>query len=261
MPVLTKNADGAPGIRPHDPSTCGWPGIPTCSRSRTCDALVEAAAAVIAVPHCADSRVGATTPPTSRRACRCCKSAAVALDFSPGRDGRGLAHSVVSPRRRCRNRWRRRCRDLAAEIETTDSRSPAHPGLLHYLWMGGPRPVTWHLSSGAFDAWRDEERWLRNYCPTCGEPPAMAQLVGKRSRPPAHAVVRPLPDLAGATAARVVRSATPQGRTSPGGGGGRRRGGIAHRLTATRAAAISRPTTARGARASCSPTGRHSTST
>jgi formate dehydrogenase maturation protein FdhE len=31
----------------------------------------------------------------------------------------------------------------------------------------------------AFDAWRDEDHWLRNYCPTCGEPPAMAQLVGK----------------------------------------------------------------------------------
>src|SRR5689334_7690929 len=30
----------------------------------------------------------------------------------------------------------------------------------------------------AFGAWRDDERWLRRYCPTCGAPPAMAQLVG-----------------------------------------------------------------------------------
>lgn len=30
----------------------------------------------------------------------------------------------------------------------------------------------------AFGEWRDEERWLRSYCPTCGERPAMAQLVG-----------------------------------------------------------------------------------
>ena len=30
----------------------------------------------------------------------------------------------------------------------------------------------------AFDGWRDEERWLRRYCPTCGSLPAMAQLVG-----------------------------------------------------------------------------------
>ena len=30
----------------------------------------------------------------------------------------------------------------------------------------------------AFERWRDEERWLRSYCPTCGSHPAMAQLVG-----------------------------------------------------------------------------------
>jgi FdhE protein len=29
-----------------------------------------------------------------------------------------------------------------------------------------------------FAKWREEERWLRNYCPTCGSLPAMAQLVG-----------------------------------------------------------------------------------
>jgi FdhE protein len=31
----------------------------------------------------------------------------------------------------------------------------------------------------AFETWRDDERWLRNYCPACGSPPAMAQLVGE----------------------------------------------------------------------------------
>ena len=30
----------------------------------------------------------------------------------------------------------------------------------------------------AFAQWRDEEQWLRGYCPTCGSLPAMAQLVG-----------------------------------------------------------------------------------
>jgi len=30
----------------------------------------------------------------------------------------------------------------------------------------------------AFYKWRDEDRWMKNYCPTCGEKPAMAQLVG-----------------------------------------------------------------------------------
>jgi FdhE protein len=30
-----------------------------------------------------------------------------------------------------------------------------------------------------FAEWRNEERWLRNYCPTCGERPAMGQLIGR----------------------------------------------------------------------------------
>ena len=59
-----------------------------------------------------------------------------------------------------------------------DSLAPASPGLLHHLgWTVLARylrPVV-----GEFSRWRDEERWLHNYCPTCGAPPAMAQLVGK----------------------------------------------------------------------------------
>jgi FdhE protein len=31
----------------------------------------------------------------------------------------------------------------------------------------------------AFGRWRDEDRWLRHDCPTCGTLPAMAQLVGQ----------------------------------------------------------------------------------
>jgi len=51
------------------------------------------------------------------------------------------------------------------------------PGLLRYLgWTALAR----HLRPvvDAFAIWRQEERWLRSYCPTCGSPPAMAQLVG-----------------------------------------------------------------------------------
>jgi FdhE protein len=55
--------------------------------------------------------------------------------------------------------------------------TPPFPGLLRYLaWTATARflrPVV-----NAFDRWRDEERWLRSYCPTCGSLPAMAQLVG-----------------------------------------------------------------------------------
>lgn len=31
----------------------------------------------------------------------------------------------------------------------------------------------------AFAQWRDDDRWLRPYCPTCGSRPAMGQFVGK----------------------------------------------------------------------------------
>ena len=58
-----------------------------------------------------------------------------------------------------------------------DMLSPTFPGLLRYLaWTAMAqflRPVV-----NAFDGWRDEERWLRSYCPTCGSLPAMAQLLG-----------------------------------------------------------------------------------
>ena len=58
-----------------------------------------------------------------------------------------------------------------------ESFAPTFPGLLQYL---GWTVVTRYLSDvvHAFDRWRDEERWFRSYCPTCGAAPAMAQLVG-----------------------------------------------------------------------------------
>ena len=58
-----------------------------------------------------------------------------------------------------------------------ESWEPARGGLL--------RAVGWITLSAelravvhAFAAWRDEDRWLRRYCPTCGSLPTMAQLVG-----------------------------------------------------------------------------------
>jgi FdhE protein len=54
---------------------------------------------------------------------------------------------------------------------------PPFPGLLRYLgWTAMTRylrPVV-----NAFDGWRDEDRWRRRHCPTCGSLPAMAQLAG-----------------------------------------------------------------------------------
>jgi FdhE protein len=52
-----------------------------------------------------------------------------------------------------------------------------NPGLLRYL-RATILVRYLHPVVGAFGQWRDEERWLRNYCPLCGTPPAMAQLIG-----------------------------------------------------------------------------------
>ena len=55
--------------------------------------------------------------------------------------------------------------------------APSSPGLLRYLgWKAGARCLAPLVD--AFAGWREEERWLRSYCPTCGSKPAMAQLVG-----------------------------------------------------------------------------------
>lgn len=71
------------------------------------------------------------------------------------------------------------CQVLAAELPAGDPASlPPETGLFRYLlWAVLARSLAPVVS--AFDAWRNEERWLHNYCPTCGEPPAMAQLIGK----------------------------------------------------------------------------------
>ena len=53
----------------------------------------------------------------------------------------------------------------------------ATPGLLRYLgWTAMSGYL--HLVTDAFDRWRDEDQWLRSYCPTCGSLPAMLQLIG-----------------------------------------------------------------------------------
>jgi len=60
------------------------------------------------------------------------------------------------------------------------SLAPSYPGLLRYLgWLVLSRHL--HPVIQAFGRCRIEDRWLRNYCPTCGSLPAMAQLAGKDS--------------------------------------------------------------------------------
>jgi FdhE protein len=58
-----------------------------------------------------------------------------------------------------------------------DDLIPPSPALLRYLgWTATARWLAPVVRS--FDAWRDEERWQRPYCPFCASLPAMAQLAG-----------------------------------------------------------------------------------
>jgi FdhE protein len=58
-----------------------------------------------------------------------------------------------------------------AELDTSA------PGLLRYLgWTAMSRYLAPLVR--AFGEWRDEEKWHRKECPTCGSAPAMGQLVG-----------------------------------------------------------------------------------
>jgi len=68
-------------------------------------------------------------------------------------------------------------RRAVAWLLDNDSFTPTSPGLLRYV---GWTVLAHYLSPvvDAFSGWRDEERWLRSYCPTCGALAAMAQLVG-----------------------------------------------------------------------------------
>jgi FdhE protein len=67
-------------------------------------------------------------------------------------------------------------RRIADFLLGDESFTPLLPGLLRYLgWTAMARYLSPIVS--AYDGWRDEERWMRRYCPTCGSLPAMAQLI------------------------------------------------------------------------------------
>lgn len=65
---------------------------------------------------------------------------------------------------------------IAWVLSSVDFGAP-QPGLLRYL---GWTVLCRYLGPlvKAFAIWRDEDRWLRSYCPTCGSGPSMSQLVG-----------------------------------------------------------------------------------
>ena len=68
-------------------------------------------------------------------------------------------------------------REIAECLAGKDCHSAVHSGLIHYLgWTVLARYLRPLVD--AFASWRNEEQWFRNYCPTCGARPAMAQLLG-----------------------------------------------------------------------------------
>jgi FdhE protein len=73
----------------------------------------------------------------------------------------------------------------AAPARGGDAAGEAADRLFGEDGAGLARCLAWTVASrwlgrvvAAFARWRDEDRWLRNHCPTCGARPAMAQLVG-----------------------------------------------------------------------------------
>jgi FdhE protein len=65
---------------------------------------------------------------------------------------------------------------LVEQLRANTSPEPI-PGLLRYAsWTAIARYLGPLVT--AFDGWRDDDKWMRRFCPTCGSPPAMGQLAG-----------------------------------------------------------------------------------
>jgi len=77
------------------------------------------------------------------------------------------------------------CRRLTASLQCDSSPARLYAGnLISNSSQGLLRFLSWTVlqiylrpALDAFVEWLDEDLWLRAYCPTCGSPPAMAQLV------------------------------------------------------------------------------------
>lgn len=68
-------------------------------------------------------------------------------------------------------------RRVVASLRLGDDLASTSAGLLRYLgWIATARCLRPMIDS--FGRVREEDQWLRGYCPTCGSAPAMAQLVG-----------------------------------------------------------------------------------
>jgi FdhE protein len=112
--------------------------------------------------------------------------AAAASDALAGLAARAAAASLPTP-------IAQGVKELSAAIATPEGRAgavawlvaggdeasaPMQAGLLRFLGWTAFRRILDPISE-PFAAWRDDDAWHRPQCPTCGQLPVMAQLVGK----------------------------------------------------------------------------------
>ena len=114
------------------------------------------------------------------------ESQAAAIDLAPVEKALALVVGRLASRP-LPDALRKQTEALEAELRSAADASPEFQPLAHPFApiAGLRRYLSWRLLSrylfpvvAAFGAWRQEERWLRHYCPVCGSPPAMAQLIG-----------------------------------------------------------------------------------
>ena len=118
------------------------------------------------------------------------RSPAVAIDWTPAADAfatvvERMAGMALPPPTTSRLRVLRDELHTDPEAAYRAVNGLSHPGTFLTDEPGLWQLIGWEIVARmfrdlvpAFGQWRDEERWLRPYCPTCGAAPAMAQLVG-----------------------------------------------------------------------------------
>ena len=118
------------------------------------------------------------------------RNAAVPFDFAPAEKmTRLLVERLAS--KPLPEKLTRQLQVLQAELQSSSESSTSvirwlfDEDLLDTSCAGLLRYLGWAVMADyleplvdAFDTWREGERWLRTYCPTCGSLPAMAQLAG-----------------------------------------------------------------------------------
>jgi FdhE protein len=115
-------------------------------------------------------------------------SSAVTTDLAPAES---MLKCVVNQLATGSGKIAEECRGLQAELHREeDSARRALASLLNQAEfesgrLGMVRYLGWAVLQRylrpmvlAFSRWRDDEKWLRSHCPTCGSSPSMAQLLG-----------------------------------------------------------------------------------